>query len=297
MPWKPFECRPLTRQIRLFFSGGHLQAWRNLDTLQDSTLETFRNDAYNPAVPVKLPKYAFQDTPAIAKWFLTSEDQQPISALNHNYLSTFGQAIVPIELTRQSPSSSKDDTTSTFTRSEAPLSFLLQWTKQASADSKDRLYVAQAPLSRLPMELQNDVPTPGLVLNAGKGDVYDANLWMGMSPTYTPLHRDPNPNLFVQLAGRKHVRLLKPETGQELFSRVQDALDRVASAKFRGEEMMQGEEKRLLEAEVWGANQSMRDGYEAVVEMGDSLFIPQGWWHSIKGVGEGVTCSVNWWFR
>jgi len=33
------------------------------------------------------------------------------------------------------------------------------------------------------------------------------------------------------------------------------------------------------------------------VSPGDALFIPKGWWHSIKSVGIGVTASVNWWFR
>jgi hypothetical protein len=33
---------------------------------------------------------------------------------------------------------------------------------------------------------------------------------IGHPPTYTPLHRDPNPNIFVQLAGEKVVRLLAP---------------------------------------------------------------------------------------
>ena len=62
--------------------------------------------------------------------------------------------------------------------------------------------------------------------------------------------------------------------------------------------MMQGEERRVLEKTVWGDEEvEGPDGWEAELESGDALFIPKGWWHSVKGVGEGINGSVNWWFR
>ena len=137
------------------------------------------------------------------------------------------------------------------------------------------------------------------MLQAGKGDIYDSSLWLGVAPTYTPLHRDPNPNLFVQLAGRKTVRLLAPDTGEGVYERVKRAVGGQGDGKgvIRGEEMMKGKEREVLEDLVWGKRDVGEDGWEAVVEGGDGVFIPQGWWHSLKGPGEGVTGSVNWWFR
>ena len=167
-----------------------------------------------------------------------------------------------------------------------------------------RLYLAQCQISDLPQPLQADLLTPDLVLKAGKGDIYDANIWIGLPPTYTPLHRDPNPNFFLQLAGTKIVRLFPPEVGSEIFGAVQAKLGRNGSAVFRGEEMMQGEEREMLANEVWGDGDSSQlcpglqvGGYEATVEQGKALFIPLGWWHSIRSVGTGTTASVNWWFR
>lgn len=164
-----------------------------------------------------------------------------------------------------------------------------------------RVYLAQAPLADLPKALTADVPTPAIVLEAGKGDVYDSSIWLGRAPTYTPLHRDPNPNLFVQLAGRKVVRLMRPEVGSGVFAKVQERIGGRGSANLRGEEMMMGEEKMVLEEEVWGKKNDEKGGHLAFweVEMGcgDALFIPKGYWHSIKGVGEGMIGSVNWWFR
>ena len=196
----------------------------------------------------------------------------------------------------------------------------------------------------------------------------------------TPLHRDPNPNLHLQLGGRKIIRLFPPDIGNDIFEYVREqiALDRVspaknvdgdsggndidvrgsdesASAAFRGDEMMIGEERRLLDEIVWGDDMSemtgatdevddtvsdadhqygsdhrdgeatMLDGenadrtvafghnhdpwrsfrqshaLEAQIGMGDTLFIPKGWWHAVRGIENrssgAVVASVNWWFR
>ena len=43
------------------------------------------------------------------------------------------------------------------------------------------------------------------------------------------------------------MRLCKPETGSSIFAKVQERIGGAASATMRGEEMMAGEEKRVLE--------------------------------------------------
>lgn len=115
---------------------------------------------------------------------------------------------------------------------------------------------------------------------------------MGIPPTYTPLHKDPNPNLFLQLASNKLVRLFKPDTGARIFLDVQERISSHASAAFRGDEMMQGPERVALEDAVWNCPKGT-EGFEVVVRPGDALFIPMGWWHSIKSIGTSVTASVR----
>lgn len=109
----------------------------------------------------------------------------------------------------------------------------------------------------------------------------------------TPLHKDPNPNLFVQLAGRKRARLFSPEFGRELMCRYSG---RGAGQRFRiGDEMMVGKQKEDLEAAVWSETNGFEiEGFETELGAGDGLFIPKGWWHAVKGVGEGgVNASVT----
>ena len=290
-----------------------------MHVLADATLDTFRDQAFNAEAPALLPRKSFVGLPAIQKWFISGPGGV---SLNRSYLSRFGSTIVPLEFSNNGQ----------FTRSEQSLSFFLECVNASSSTfvtspnryfsayvpgarairrtttSNDffsastitpptaRVYLAQANIADLSKSLQHDVPTPELVLKAGKGDVYDSSIWLGEAPTYTPLHRDPNPNLFVMLAGKKVVRLFKPEVGRGIFAKVQETIGGTASATMRGEEMMQGAEKEALEHEVWNSdaqNVSRFAAWEATLDFGDALFIPKGWWHSVKSVGHGMTGSVR----
>ncbi|SZF04547.1 unnamed protein product [Blumeria hordei] len=247
--------------------------------------------------------------PAINKWFVRRGRHS--ASLSLQYLSPFAHTLVPYEIIGPAQSSlahllmaaftpqphASDPTPSDcFHQFHAPLSLLLH-------SSAAGLYVAQASLQQLPEELKEDLPVPRIVREAGRGDIYDANLWLGNPPTYTPLHKDPNPNLFCQLAGRKRVRLYSPRVGLEIFRKVRSSLGNTDSrGAIRGREMMEGFERMELERTVWGpCSEQTWEGMEVDLEAGDSLFIPEGWWHTIRGLKEGVEgeviASVNWWFR
>ena len=275
--------------------------WRPLGALEDGSLQTFREKAFVPSKPALLPKAHFIGLPSIQNWFCTSQDKTGAVLLNYSYLNKFGGAMVPLEFTRLSTASAANQDVDLFQRAEVPFYIFLEWTKSATLETSERLYLAQASFAGLPEALKVDLPTPEIVANSGRGDIYDTNMWMGIPPTYTPLHRDPNPNLFVQLAGNKIVRILPPTFGDKVFARVQTALGQSEPSAFRGEDMMKGKEKRMLEDQIWNESSVLDEageaGYEAHVGRGDGLFIPKGWWHSVRGVGSGVTGSVNWWFR
>ena len=307
-------------------SNGSNYRYQPLTVLEDASVGNFREKYFISEFPTVFPRGHFRDIPAYERWFGRSplscsfSSSTPSSDLNVAYLREHGaNAFVPLELSRLSSSSSNngngDDGNNsdipTFARFHAPLTLFLDWIQSSASlhqSSSVRLYLAQCQLLDIPQVLRDDLPTPNVVLQAGRGDVYDTNIWIGLPPTYTPLHRDPNPNLFVQLAGRKEVRLLAPDDGWALFASVRQKLGRSSeweAAVFRGEEMMQGEERMLLDQAVWkdartststAANDmlSRKEGYETQLGPGDGLFIPKGWWHSIKGIGEGVTASVSW---
>lgn len=291
-------------------------------------IEEFRARAFVPELPLLIlarDGSTPHTIPAAENWFVDEPagngditlNRSRSLVLSQQYLSPYSETVLPYELNTskgknamgEPPSNTeqqlsgllsqliRDSPNSTFHRFSAPLSLFLQ---ASTTSSPPALYIAQAQISSLPTSLQADLPTPHLVLQAGKGDIYDANIWMGIPPTYTPLHRDPNPNLFVQLASQKRVRLFKPSVGAGIFRDVQTRIGRAGhGGVFRGDEMMEGAEKEALLEAVWGDTVSDRgeEGFEAFVGPGDALFIPKGWWHSFMSVGDGVTASVNWWFR
>jgi hypothetical protein len=300
-------------------------------------LEEFRERAFVLAKPILITTRdgralksarttpTFPPLPAAEKWFSHEPRHDRNyweSNLSLQYLSSFRDTILPYELVIDSNgehlqryiswaqagdgrqelpaflaqllSQSNDRS---FHRFNAPLSLFLEACRSTPPSIiPPRLYIAQAQITDLPKQLQDDLPTPRIIKEAGKGDIYDSNIWMGIPPTYTPLHKDPNPNLFVQLASSKRVRLFEPDIGSATFRDVQQRIGQVGSASFRGDEMMEGPEKDALDEAVWG-NDVEGEGFEVTVGPGDALFIPKGWWHSIKSVGSDVTASVNWWFR
>jgi hypothetical protein len=311
------------------FSASTISPYRSLDALEDAHVKTFQRQCFVPEQPGLLQRSQFRNLPALKHWFQRLSPTA-VTRLNDDYLRTHAaDAFVPLELTEKAvpplnPNGTLEQNTTdvSFRQFHAPLTIFLDWMRLAETSPQSaRLYLAQCQLMDLPPALRDDFPTPQVVAQAGKGDVYDTNVWIGHPPTYTPLHRDPNPNLFVQLAGQKVVRLLAPAEGQALFSAVRRELGQSGgkeAAAFRGEEMMQGRERALLDEMVWGVSASVGSEsghrYEVHLEVGDGLFIPKGWWHSIKGVGDGVTASVsltmviiknlanrwiqvNWWFR
>ena len=295
------KLRTASPSISLSRTYTFTSRWHPLHPLESGGLQFFRQKAFLPAKPALLPNAYFDSLPSIQKWFHSPQGESGGVSLNYLYLSNFSDVIVPLEFTRLSTAHAAKKNEDSFQRAEVPFYIFLEWTKSASLETSERLYLAQASFTSLPDALKTDLPTPEIVTKSGTGDVYDTNIWMGIPPTYTPLHRDPNPNLFVQLAGNKIVRILPPGMGENVFKKVQNALGRSESAAFRGDGMMKGEEKRLLEDQIWSdrliAEEACEAGYEVYLEGGDGLFIPTGWWHSVKGVGDGITASVNWWFR
>ncbi|KAI0198210.1 hypothetical protein F4808DRAFT_266645 [Astrocystis sublimbata] len=246
-------------------------------------------------------------------WLNTPTEQEDPSPSAQLYLQLAGWILL---------SAQESPTRSTFLQFQAPLGFIAAASRY-NALTRDpayrltNLYVAQTSTQSLPPDLQSALPQPLIASAAGKGDIYGTSLWLGLQPTYTPLHRDPNPNLFYQLAGSKVVRLMTDRGGKAVFRNMRRRLGAQhpgsGSPGMRGAEMMSGPESELLHQAVWGDDDdsSSPDGgseeqeqpptkiWEAVLEPGDALYIPTHWWHSLRSVGAdgSVNASVNWWFR
>ena len=131
-------------------------------------------------------------------------------------------------------------------------------------------------------ELMADVNVPDLV---PLSRVFEMNLWIGSAGTTSNLHFDPFDNLLAVVSGRKCVRIFSPNQSRRTH------LDSALAAQnplHSPIDVMADSSDRYPEA----AGLRYRT---AVLEPGDILYMPAGYWHHV--VTEETSIAVNVWWR
>lgn len=157
-------------------------------------------------------------------------------------------------------------------------------------------YLAHHPLSALPAALRAMAPAPDYTAlppsprsaSVGGGDV-EANMWAGAAGCFSPLHRDERDNVFVQVVGRKRVRLYRD-----------DATTATAEGGggrcFYAREPPHGNTSRV---DVDAPGQRFprfppEPDVDVVLEPGDAVYVPAGCWHAMRAETASVSVS-HWW--
>ncbi|KAH6687763.1 JmjC domain-containing protein [Plectosphaerella plurivora] len=173
-------------------------------------------------------------------------------------------------------------------------------------------YLAQHELfTQLPL-LRNDIPTPDLcytsppphpissAMNKPELPLPLVNAWFGPGGTITPLHTDGYHNLLAQVVGAKYVRLYSPLDSEALCPRGEDddGIDMHNTSAFdvgvaEGWDPPPPGEAAPDDIELEEFRSLRR--WEAILEPGDVLYVPIGWWHYVRSLS--VSFSVSFWWN
>jgi ribosomal protein L16 Arg81 hydroxylase len=124
--------------------------------------------------------------------------------------------------------------------------------------------------------LLDDFTTPGDFLDPARrnGQVF---FWFGPRGTLTPLHHDVANVLFVQVLGSKRFRLIPSLQTHRVYNDIgvysqvdPDGVDLAVHPLFAGVQPI-----------------------ELVVEPGEALFIPVGWWHQVESLEVSISLSFT----
>ncbi|KAK8867881.1 Clavaminate synthase-like protein [Apiospora arundinis] len=195
-------------------------------------------------------------------------------------------------------------------------------TNQSSPADRQIAYLAQHPLLTQLPALRNDILVPDLCYTSPPPHPTDSskdqpevdepmlNAWFGPPGTITPLHNDPYHNLLVQVVGCKYVRLYSPLHNEQMQARGKEdgvemgntsSLDVGALEGWDQPAQDQQQLQLPLSPDGQVSEERIRQAFkdvpyvDCILNPGDTLYIPIGWWHYVRGLS--VSFSVSFWWN
>jgi hypothetical protein len=148
--------------------------------------------------------------------------------------------------------------------------------------------IAQTPLAQAPIleAIHTQLHQLGLTT-----PVSDVNLWIGPSGHIECLHYDPTDGFLMQLHGAKRIVLFPPSQLANLYPYPITT------------HLRHGLKLRCWFSQVYPDHpdfeafprvaHALPHKHDIVLNPGEALYIPAGWWHEVTALGDDMVCSIN----
>ncbi|MGB3534886.1 MAG: cupin-like domain-containing protein [Microcoleaceae cyanobacterium] len=153
----------------------------------------------------------------------------------------------------------------------------IDWIKQAGSSNDYYMVANNGNLDREEMKgLLNDIDIFPDYLNPDekKGRIF---FWFGPEGTITPLHHDPVNLMLAQVMGRKKIKLFPPQQTPFLYNQVG------VFSKVDPENSDPVKYPLFKQAKP----------IEVILEPGEVIFIPVGWWHHVRSLDLSISISFT----
>jgi len=238
----------------------------NINRVIDLSIQEFRRHFLNKRQPIIIAKSC--KWPALEKW-------------DKNYFKTiYPEKTVTLQVLADDFNNLEKD----FTQPKLKLPKALDLIYNNFNPNKKYYLMQQSIYQEFP-SLIKDISLPKY---ADNNNQYEINLWLGEAGLNTRPHYDTYDNFFVQVKGRKLVRLFSPTTSGNMYPySIEDDFFHNNSAVYIS---------RIRDTEFIDYNQFPKlknvKCLEGIVEPGDLLFIPSGWWHEVKSLDISISIVI-----
>ena len=159
---------------------------------------------------------------------------------------------------------------------------------------KNDIYLAKCSIKNTLLDNTKSLTSFGEQLGLKK-PISDLNLWIGPAGHVESLHYDTGDGTLIQLHGSKKILLFPPS---QLYNVYPFPIYT---------HLLYGLKLRSWFSQVYPENPDLKTfpkfeeallhKYEVILNPGEVLYIPAGWWHEVTALGTEMVCSVNRFWR